>query len=74
MGEEEHVSKLTTAIGLLCHHHPPGQGLGDWLCATHPDKWAKGKAGPLWGGMKGVGGLQVKETFLGGALQRGKDQ
>lgn len=71
-GEEEPVSKLTTDTGLLCQHHPPGQGLGDWLRAAHPEKWAEA-GDPSWG-KKGAGELQVKGTFLGGASQRGGDQ
>lgn len=71
-GAEEPVSKLMTDTGLLCQHHPPGQGLGDWLRAAHPEKWAEA-GDPLWG-KKGAGELQVKGTFLGGASQRGGDQ
>lgn len=40
--------KLRRAIKLLCQHHPPGQGLGDWLGAAHPEKWAQHSGDPSW--------------------------
>lgn len=73
LGEEEQLSKLTPDTGLLCQHPPPGQGLGDWLWAAHPEKWAKPAGDPSWG-KKGIGEFQLKGTFLGGASQRGGNQ